>query len=71
MSASFQVWHGDLRTAASSASLLPIRMQTPVASIEAGEAGLHGFRECLFSLQRQVRLFFPGSGQLEKSDNFD
>jgi hypothetical protein len=34
MSASFQVWPGDLLTSASSTSLLPIGIQTAVASIE-------------------------------------
>jgi hypothetical protein len=34
MSTSFQAWPGDLQTAASSPSLLPVGMQTPVASTE-------------------------------------
>jgi hypothetical protein len=45
-------------------------MQTPLAFIETSETGLDGCGECLFSLQRQFRLFFPGSGQFGKYDNF-
>jgi hypothetical protein len=35
------------------------------------KAGLHGCGECLFSLQRQFRFFFQGSGQSDKNDNLE
>jgi hypothetical protein len=60
MFVSFQVWPGVLQSGASSTSLLPVGIQTPVASAEIGEAGLHGYGECLF---------FSGSIQSDKSDN--
>jgi hypothetical protein len=34
MRSSFHAWPGDLQTHASSTSLLPVGMQTPVASVE-------------------------------------
>jgi hypothetical protein len=55
----------------SSTSLLAIGMQTPVASTETREAGLHGYGKCVFELQRQFRPFFPGIGQSYKSDNLE
>jgi hypothetical protein len=64
MSVSFQVWPSDLQTAASSTSLLPIGMQTPVASIDTS-----GGRSTW--LQQWFCLFFPGSGQSDKSDNLE
>jgi hypothetical protein len=71
MSASFQAWPGYLQTAANSSSRLPVGLQTPVASIETSGGSLHGCVECLFSLQRQLQLFFPESSQSDKSDNLE
>jgi hypothetical protein len=56
--------------AASSPSLLPVRMQTPVASIENVDSGQLGYGD-LFKLQRQFRLLFLESGQSNKNYNLE
>jgi hypothetical protein len=51
--------------------VLSVGMQTPVFSIETREEGLHCYGECIFLLQRQFRLFFPGSSQSDNCDNLE
>jgi hypothetical protein len=69
MSVSVQAWPGDLQTAESSTSLLPI----DTLLLKQAEAGLHGCGECIFLLQLkfQFRLFFLGSDQSDTSDNLE
>jgi hypothetical protein len=72
MSVSLQAWPDGLKTAASSTSLLPIGMQTPVTSIETKGARSTLLRGIPSLAATAVPLcFFLESGQSDKSDNFD
>jgi hypothetical protein len=71
MSASFQAWPGDLQTAASSTYYYESVCNSLWLLLKQVEEGTHGCWECLFSLQRQFRLFLLGSGQSDESDNLE
>jgi hypothetical protein len=68
-SASFQALPGDLQTAASSTSLLPIVMQIPVTSIETCEGRSKWLLVMPSLAATAVRLFFLESGQFDKYYN--
>jgi hypothetical protein len=69
MFVTFRTWPGDLQTAASSTSLLPISMQVPVASTETSRSTwLWGTP---FLTATTVPHFLPRSGQPDKSDNLE
>jgi hypothetical protein len=68
MSASIQAWPDDLQTAASSTSLLPIGMETLVASVETSGGRFTWLRGLPFLTESAVPSFLPGfdkNGYLE------
>jgi hypothetical protein len=71
MSASFQAWSGDLQTDARNTSFYQSGCKSLWLLLKQAEAGVHGCGECLFSLQRQFRLFFQGKGLSNKTVNLE
>jgi hypothetical protein len=68
-SESFQAWPGDLQTAVSSTSLLPISIQSPVASIETSGGRSTWLWGMPFLTHTAFTPFSSGSGQSDKSNN--
>jgi hypothetical protein len=60
MSASFQVWAGDLKIASSSTSLLPIGLHTPVSSFKNSRGNSTWLCGMPFLTAKAVSSFLPG-----------